>query len=222
MTWLSEHSAALQVVLSGAMTLIWLIYLQLILMGVLRQRHSMILINRSAGAGESARCFISNMGAEPVYLISVIADLECDGKAFAALVTDREEISADDLQTPAEATTQGLVESGGFVDIGSFGDLMWRALSHLDMPKDQPVERLTLTIAANSGHSALLVAGRRSFRVGWNDGARAFVPETVSTIQIRNWWLRGRLRARLKAELEDEAKALEDGEPLLKIAPRPE
>ena len=27
---------------------------------------------------------------------------------------------------------------------GSFGDLMWRALSHLDMPKDQPVERLTL------------------------------------------------------------------------------
>lgn len=207
--WMSQNSAALQVVLSALTAVIWMVYLQLILSGMLRTRHSRILINRSAGLGEQARCFISNMGAEPIYLISVIADLEIDGEVRTALVTDREEMRREDLHTPSEATTQGPVASGGFVDIGSFGNVMWRALHRLDLPAETDVARLTLVVAANSGHSALIVAGRRSFCVGHGPEGRAFVPEQVSTEQIRSWWKRRRLRARLSWELEEEARDLD-------------
>ena len=61
-SWISQNSDWLQVVLNASMVIVWLVYLQVFLSGFRRQRRSDILITLGAGAGLNARCFVAIWG----------------------------------------------------------------------------------------------------------------------------------------------------------------
>lgn len=205
MSWIESHEAVAGLGLQVVTALIWLFYLQLIAMGMTRQRRPVILIHRSAGMGDEARCFVSNMGAEPTYLVSVMAELTVDGKRRRAFITDRKGSNPDEDEVPNQRTAQGPIDSGGMIDVCSFGDLVERVLHELG-DTDAEFRDLRLTALCAAGHSGQIVAAYRDFRVGRKEGVRGFVPVQVSTLQVGSRFRRHALRRTLKAALAEEAE----------------
>ena len=156
MQWLADHSAALSVALNAAMLVVWISYLNIFLFSFLRQRRQLVTITQGAGAALNAKCFVSNLGLEPIYIAEVVIDLLVAGERCQAVVTDRTLMSDQELQDPREATNQGPLQSGHHSSIGEFGDLIRRGLSSseckgtLDEVSEVTVTVVTAT-AANGG-----------------------------------------------------------------------
>ncbi|HKK30796.1 MAG TPA: hypothetical protein VKA18_10435 [Alphaproteobacteria bacterium] len=206
LSWIAEHHAVVNSMISIVTVLVWIIYLQLFINSLLRQRRSNILINRSAGNDDKARCVVVNMGAEPIYLANIIADIDIGGHQYSAIVTDRDEMTKEDLTDPLKATTQGPLESGQYRDVGSLHELIWRALRNRHLEgRDSEVEGLILTVAAVSGHSAYIAAGRQKFYVRSRYGQRVYLPASTDSEQLRSYWERRRIRGRLDRALKEEA-----------------
>lgn len=203
MQWFLDNVVLIEVGVAVATMLIWAIYLQLLLLGFMRQRQSVVLINRGGTRDADARCIITNMGAEPVYLVDILAEIESDGRTWWAKVTEREELQGTDLQRPVDRTNQGPIPSGGFVDAGSFAEMLDRAKTRSDAPREpKHVDRLTLTVACTQGHASKLVGARRGFEVHDTGGRLLFRPQTVLTTQVRGGRLRKQLYRRLRRYLD--------------------
>ncbi len=210
LSWISENAAFLNVAVNSVMVLVWLVYLQSFLSTLRRHRRSTILINRSVGNGDKARCLVVNMSAEPIYLTSIIADITIDGKSQSAIVTERAELLSEDLHDPLQATAQGPLLSGQFRDMGSLHELTWRGLRQLGLEEqDGNVQELTLTAVAASGHTAHLAAGRQKFFLRLRDGERVYLPATTTTKQLRSTREQRALRNRLNQALWDEGESLD-------------
>ncbi|WP_339948026.1 hypothetical protein [uncultured Albimonas sp.] len=219
--WISEHSTLVQVVVQVLTAAVWIVYLHLLLAGFRRQRRSNLLISRAAGDDDRAHLLVSNLGAEPIDVVSVIADLEFerparrvgDGTRWetrSAVVSDRNSDSRRAEGDGLQATRKGPLESGACRDLGSFRDMMDSALAALELaPQAEELRRVTLTVAAESGRDALLVAGRQSFAVVHLEGRRAWLPRKARTEQVRAGRERRALARRLDAELRDEARRVE-------------
>jgi len=205
MTWMQENVAIIQAAVALVTAVVWIVYLQLIVGSLRHQRRSMILIDIGAGDGLKARCFVANMGGESIYLQYLLAQREIDGQKTETWITDRDELSADDISQPSEATNQGPLSSGDFVDVGSVEEILWRIDHRLKRKPatDTPVT-LTLTVFAATGHAAQLAAARRSFRVGRRgaNGEALVVPLETETCQIRSRRFRKRLLRRLRRETD--------------------
>lgn len=207
--FISQHSGLIQIGINTVTALVWVIYLQILVTGFRRQRRSNILIHRSAGHDDTARCVVSNMGAEPIHVTSIIADLEIEGETHSAVVTDRKELADNGEPNALDRTTQGPLESGASRDAGSFKELTVRALGYLGLDdRIDDVERITLTVAAATGHDTFLSAGQQSFRVEMDEGRHVFLPASTLTKQIRSRRDRRALRQRLDTVLKEEAEAL--------------
>ena len=87
--WMSNHAQLLGVAVSAVTAVIWVIYLQLLVSSMRRQRRTNVEITRAGEPGEDAKCLVSNMGAEPVYIKSVIVDVVADGERYTK--SDRKE-----------------------------------------------------------------------------------------------------------------------------------
>ena len=206
MEWIAANSDALSVISSAVMALIWIVYLQIFFSQLHRNRRPVILISRSAGRGPAARIFVSNMGAEPIYLVNLIADIETETASAVAIITDHDDISGEETGNPAEATNEGPLGSGQYLDAGSFNHLMSRIADHANPRIDlEEVTRITLTVAASTGHSTRIAGGRRSFAIRRENGDVVFQPETFDTYQLRGPLTRRRLRTRLERHLRDGA-----------------
>lgn len=202
--WIESHEPILGLAFQAVTALIWIFYLQILVIGMIHQRRPVILIHRSAGIGDEARCFVSNMGAEPIYLLSIRAELVIDGQRRHAFVTDRNELGSEDLASPMQGTAQGPMGSGDLTDIGSFGDIVWRALQAMGA-EGQGLTDLRVTALCLSGHSGHLVAAYRDFRVGWKGEIRGFIPVQATTRQVRSSFKRFALHRMLRTALADEA-----------------
>lgn len=203
--FMSEHSSALTVISNVIMTIIWLVYLNLFFISHRRQKSPMILIRRGAGTGPEARLFISNMGAEPIYVSALIADCYSGDKKTTAYITENDHISSEELSTPDAATNEGPLGSGDYLDAGSFESLMNRIERHSDQPlKAAEVERVTITVVASTGYSALISAASSTYTILQCGETRIFHPEHVSTIQHRGRRARRRIRRRLEQQIESE------------------
>ena len=208
--WLTDNAGWVQVLISIVTGLVWIFYLQGFLTSLRHQRRSMILISRGGSDRLDARCLVSNMGGEPIFLYRVIADAESDGETLTSQITDRDGLDKDSEHAPPEATNVGPLASGDFRDIGSFGDLLARLSHHLGRADDSPPPyRLTLTVVAGSGHAAPLVAARRSFAIGDVDGETRVIPDNQTTEQVTGWLGRRRLRRRVEALLAEERAHLD-------------
>lgn len=203
--WLSENSDIVQVLVGAVSALVWVVYLQLLLSNYRQQRQSVLLINRGGSKDENARCLITNMGSEPIYLLDVIAELELEDGKQSVRVTDRDELKEDDVTKPSERTNQGPLDSGAFVDVGSFREVFMRAESRLGLQGPQNrVTSVVLTAVAASNHAKHLVAGCREFKVlRGEDEVPRFVPTSVLTHQIKSWRRRRDLQAMLNGWLDD-------------------
>lgn len=201
--WIEAHSSALQV-LTGAITvLIWIVYLQLFLMSYLRQRRPEILIGIGAGVGFETRCFVANLGHEPIYVMDMTLTLCSDGHEESAFITDRSEMSRKDLTDPRGATNQGPLKSGDYYDIGSFQDLVGRAERALDRAIDRDsIETLQVMVIANTAASASIVAAYRVFRLTGTADDRRIGSTHVETTQIHSFLTRRRLKRSLQRQLD--------------------
>ena len=91
--WIAKNTGTLQVAISSLTGIVWLAYLHILWQNFRRQRQAVILINRSVAQDENAHCFVTNMGAEPIYLMEVMARVVTDEKTYTVKVTEREEVA---------------------------------------------------------------------------------------------------------------------------------
>ena len=205
--WVRENEPILGLAFQAITAFVWLVYLQILVMGFVRQRRPNILIHRSIGLGDESRCFVSNMGAEAVYLIGLLAEMTIDGTPFRAFVTDRDGTPGDEDDSAARGTAQGPIAPGAMVDAGTFGDIVQRGLRRVGRETDGTgMSDLRLTALCASGESDRLVGATRDFRVGSRDGSRGFVPVRATSTQIGSWLQRRRLRRLLEEDLRQEAE----------------
>lgn len=202
MDWITENIALLQLAVAGVNAAIWLFYLHLFLTSFRRQQETVILINRGASEDERARCIVSNMGSEPVYILSVLAEVFIDGADCAAHVTDREEIEIEAFDDPLRRTSQGPLKSGEFLDVGSFHELVQRTLHRVAPTKvPEDAERILVTVVAASSHASALVGASREFVWKRDDDGHRVIPTTLVARQLRSRAERRRVERLMREEL---------------------
>ena len=202
MAWISEHISELHVLVAVLNAAIWLFYLHLFLSSFRRQQETVILIHRGASDDDRARCIVSNMGSEPIYILSVIAELTIGGDVREARVTDREELDSESFEDPVRRISQGPLKSGDYLDVGSFHDLAWRTLQRV-APHSTPeeVDRLRVTVVAASSHASALVGATRDFvREKCGEGY-SVTPTTLVARQLRSRSDRRRVERMMQNEL---------------------
>ncbi|WP_152563451.1 hypothetical protein [Palleronia rufa] len=193
--------------------MVWLAYLQVFVTSLRRRKRPNIFVNRISGNRDQAHLLIGNMGAEPIYVTAVIADLEADDRTGSAVISDRAGSDGTGDASPATGdsalarTRKGPLNTAEYRDAGSFREIIDLALSHIpDAFPAEEVTGLTVTVAAESTHDSYLVAGQQSFWIGHRDGQRIYVPKETYTRQIRGRRERRALSERLRAVLRDEAR----------------
>jgi hypothetical protein len=200
--WLSTHSAGLGVILNAAMLLVWMVYLNIFLVSYLRQRRQCILITQGAGGGLKARCFISNLGLEPVYVVDVLITLSGSDKRHTVNVTDRTQLTDRELENPREATNQGPLKTGDHVSIGEFSTLLDRAVAGAPegLALDE-VERVEVTVVAATAARGSLVGARRRFALERDDNGHVLRALAMMAEQITSRAGRRTLRRDLEGRL---------------------
>lgn len=199
--WVSANATLLQAGVSVVTALVWIFYLQLFLLSYMRQRRPEILISRGAGVGLDARCFIANLGLEPIYVSQLLMSVWIDDTRCDAAVTDREAMTDEQARDPRLATNQGPLKSGDSYDAGSFGELVGRALRSSGLPEDATVERLEVMVVALHAASATYFGAVRRYDVIRRESHYDIVPVGLETRQLRSVLARLRLRKRLHSDL---------------------
>ena len=204
LNWIAQHSSALQVFLNGLMVLIWILYLQVFLTSFRRQRRSDVLITLGAGVGLSARCFVTNLGLEPVYLLDLLIEIETEKGTHNARITDRTELTDEELNNPAEATNQGPLKSGEFIDIGNFETLIKRASSRRQTyHPEADVFSIEITALVATATTSSLAGASRKYMVRSREGKIHLFPTEIIATQVRSRAGRRRLRKKLSRRLDE-------------------
>lgn len=200
--WVIDNSDGLSVVVSLVTMLVWVAYFQILYAGFKRQRRTRILINRGAGQTTQSRCLISNMGAEPLYVMSIIATLEKGDQRVTSAITDLDSTEVDETSPSREATNQGPLLSGDFMDVGRFSDLMARCARTAGID-DADVERrfdaFEILVIGAYGADDLSVGASRRFVMRGSGTKRDVDTQRISTVQLRS----RRARRRLEQYLND-------------------
>lgn len=188
LAWLLDNEAVINLVLQALLLLVWVVYLQLFLLGFIWTRQSVILIHIAASRGPNGRCLVTNMGAQPIYLLGIVMQQRNGSEEVLTPVTDREELTAEDFTQPAEATNQGPLATGEFRDIGDFHALERRAGNHMEKGGFSKFpEEITLYIVATSGHKARLVGCCQTFVLSEDGDQPEYRAKTINARQINNF-----------------------------------
>jgi hypothetical protein len=200
--WVAANQGILQVGIAVLSAVIWLFYLQVFFVSFMRQRRTQILINRGPGSGMEARCYVANLGFEPIYVAQLLMTVRTEEGVVDAAVTDRVLLSEAQQRDPSHATNQGPLKSGDSYDAGSFAELVGRALEAGGRDEATRVAGFDLTVVAIHAASSDFVGASRHFDVIVRDGHREPMPDDVVTRQLRSPLARRRLRAKLLRDLD--------------------
>lgn len=216
--WISQHKEVLSVLTSIGTLIIWLVYAQLLYLGFRRQRRPRIIINRGKRKDIDALCIISNMSVESIFIEYIIAELETSHGTVVMDVTDYEQAyeegdekgeNTEDREPQRimpygrieENTRQGPLESGGFLHIGSFSDVIKRLARDegIEMIGDRPAgdlefQRLTIRLITIYGPEDMPVGAERSFNLESNEHSYALIPASWDTKRLASMNQRRRLR----------------------------
>ncbi len=189
--WLQQNSSVLSVIVNLGLLGVWAFYLNLFVRGYRRERRCKILISLGGQQDLAARCLVTNMSAEPVYVENVTATISTDEEQWSCSISEYGWSSDDDPPVrPEYRTRQGPLLSGQWRDIGSITDVLERARDMLGETRpagvdDRPLE-VELMVIAIYGSEDLPVGARRRFSV-ISDGAGWRVsPSSGDTEQIRS------------------------------------
>lgn len=210
--WIAEHHQVLSVCASFGSLVIWLVYAQLLYLGFRRQRSPRLIINRGRNKDINALCLISNMSAESVFIEYIIAKLETSEGEITMDVTDfeREYSEGDeDDDRPSldvrENTRQGPIESGGFLHIGTFCELIQRLardenIKVIDGIPQGELEftRLTLSLIGIYGPENMPIGAERSFDLTVSGNRLSLKPASWDTKQLASILQRRKLRKTVK------------------------
>jgi len=209
LNWLRENSAAANVALNFAMLLVWIAYLQVFVSNYRRQRRASILINVGGGPGLDARCLVSNMSQDAIYIRSLIFDLTTAEGTSSRSVTEIEDL--EDWKGPTDLnlwTRQGPLTAGSVRDMGTFRAMLDHALRARTAPAAPSaiasvdlIEQVRVTVIAHYGPEDLLVAAEQTYTFDRRDGATWLIPQAVTPRQIRSRAERGRIMTRLEQEV---------------------
>jgi hypothetical protein len=205
--WIREHHQLLSVLVNVGMLFVWIAYLQLFLANYKRQTRPKILINVGAGRSIDGRCLLSNMSSEAIYIESLIATLETEKDRWVCPVTDAQEPSEEEGQDLCSMTVQGPMKQGEVMDVGSFRDIIHRAVRESDCPIEAEGElpagltAVEIQAIADFGPDDLLVGAKRRFELVREDGAWTLGRHTPHTEQIRSRSERRRIK-RLLANVD--------------------
>lgn len=147
------------------MLIVWVTYLQLLLVQFRGTRRSSILITRAAGRGMRSRCLVTNMSSQPLYVSSLIGKLHIGERQIELPLTDLRELPEDLGNDPLSRMGQGGLSTGEYLNIGHFDDiigLMLDANEETDITVAD-VDQLDLIVVALYGWEDLPVGAVRSF-----------------------------------------------------------
>lgn len=183
--FLTDHVELVNTSLNLAMVLIWVVYLQIFLVSHRRQSRSVIHIDLSLAEGSCSRCLVTNLSSGAVYVQGIAADLGRDGQTSRIVVTEREEVSEDDVADPMARTNRGTLQPGQTVDIGSLDDLIRRAQIRLDeVWAFDEIESVTITVVGIAGQAERIIGAAKEFRIEHKASAVFFTPQNILTRQI--------------------------------------
>jgi hypothetical protein len=209
LTWLSENSEAVNVVLNGAMLLVWIAYLQVFVSSYRRQRQANILISAGGGSGLDARCLVSNLSQGAIYIRTLLLDLTTAEGTSSHSVTEIEDLEEWNGPTDLNLwTRQGPLDPGSVRDMGPFRAMLDHAIRAGHAPAEQAaipatdaIKEVRVTVIAHYGPEDLLVAAEQSYTPNHRNGSTWLSPQAVTSRQIRSRGERERLRARLEQEV---------------------
>jgi len=186
--WLNDNRELIALFMSFAMLVVWVTYLQLLLVQFRHSKRSTILITRAGGRGMRSRCLVTNMSAQPLYVTSVIGTLHYGERQIELALTDLRDLPGDLGADPRSRMGQGSLNTGQFMDIGHFDEIIG-ALLEANGETDIQVEDIgqcDLTVVALHAFESLPIGARRSFRFDRNATKGPKVqPLTIVTNQIR-------------------------------------
>lgn len=192
--FIEQNHGAINAIASVLTLAIWALYFQLLLNNYRHRTRPKININRGGGRTSAARCVISNMSAEAVYVEAIILTLG-DGERRSVCQLSELEVSLSMDSDPRSQIFQGPLDSGEFIDIGTFDTLIERARSSFDereaLRKD--TESLQVMVVGNYTADDGLIAAERSYQLPVRNERRLLVSTTVSTRQVRSWWERRKI-----------------------------
>jgi hypothetical protein len=195
-SFISSYNGAISAVANILMLIIWGIYLHLLLNSHLRARRAKILINRSAGTDLGANCVVSNMSEGPVYLECVAVTLRSEGKEEVCSLTDLHDLAKHPDSDPRTHWFQGPLLSGDYISLGSFHDLLHKAIENgrLDLSK---IDAFEVLVVAIYGPDAPPVGAARLFKRD-GDASDDNCWQAEPSRQLRGFWERRRLRTFLR------------------------
>ncbi|SHF35521.1 hypothetical protein SAMN02745148_02403 [Modicisalibacter ilicicola DSM 19980] len=215
--WISQNSKVLSFFTNLGILIIWLAYAQLLYMGFRRQRRPRLIINRGKKKDIEALCIISNMSAEAIFIEYIIADLETSEGTITMDVTDfdqeytegdenRKRDTSPGLGGVRENTRQGPLESGDFLHIGTFAELIKRLARDegIEMEGHRPTgdlrfQRLTIRLIGVYGPEDMPIGAERSFDLFDNDNFCSLTPATWDTKRLSSPWQRRKLRKTMQS-----------------------
>jgi hypothetical protein len=207
--WVINNHQIVSSVANVAMLFVWIAYLQVFVSSYRRQRRPKILVNRGGGATLDARCLVSNMSAEPIYVESLIATVETADRRWSCPVTELHDAEPKESRPDLKLLTrQGPLLSGHFVDIGSFRNLIEPVLrkgpgSRGDAAPEDPEDLVAFeikVIAVHGSEDLLAGAVRRFDLIRQQDGV-LLKGHGAGTEQIRSRRKRKQLHDDVEADL---------------------
>lgn len=190
--WISENSDVLSLLVSAGMLAVWLTYLHVFLVSYKRQTRSKIVINRGAGVDLDARCLISNMSSDAIYVESIVASVEAQKSERNCAVTDIEGGGDGQAATdPKKLTHQGPLGPGEYMDIGSYRELIARVVDGrgcLETVLEETTGPIVaqIQVVADYASEDLLVGARRRFDLEVQERRWLLKPQDGGTEQIRS------------------------------------
>jgi hypothetical protein len=197
MEWMHAHSAALNVVLNGAMLLVWMAYLHLFLTSFMRSNRAVIHIARATDTSGEARCLVTNMGSDMVYILGIKVEVVDGEDRKVALVADRVHEEDPLGGETRHRTNQGPLRGGEVLDIGAFARICARATGAGPEDTGPAGDSVEITVIVAAHQAKRLMGGYKKFQIHDEEGTVTFRSEDVLTRQITS----GRRRRNLKREL---------------------
>lgn len=203
--WISSNSGAISAVASFCTLFIWLFYAQLLYLNFKRQRQPKIIVNRGAGSGLSARCVISNMSSEAIFIEHLAALVFTDRGRLMSDLTDLEPSQdsegSEKWQNLDEVTRQGPMQPGHYSHAGSFAEIVDRIYASHGVASQGGVARdgrrlqaLEIRIIAVYGSEDKPVGASRSFAVVQRENGVVLQAPTIETQRYASRFKRLRVR----------------------------
>ncbi len=124
--WVRENVSVLTAITSLGTLFIWLAYLHLFYRSLRDQRRPKLLVHEAGGFDPGDRCIIANMSPTAVHIAAVLVDVDRDGESLTFQPKPPHPAKAPDGD-PLGLARQGPLNSGSYLDIGTFDALLTAA-----------------------------------------------------------------------------------------------